>query len=435
MVVLRMTCKLIMLCLVFSSMSYAVDIKITYPNDFLLTCKLEKPAHSNVVFSLSGLQEGVTYNVKLEGYNGGSRYHSALRTRTPSFIYKDVYVGEYTINVFEKGKKSSLDKLVVNKPFTFEYPNPRIIAPAIVKTKQRISIQISDVIAPLKRGAYYATLSPTYYPIGSHDSGYKKRLEFCEMQLLEFNGLPEGEYELRVMQTKSGDDTLIYKRVLTVSADAIGSAPSPSVLSMKFRSQFLEQSGQDIIDRVMKESLLWDLDGVYCQAEKSANNDSLPTVSAMTAVLDKMLTAVGSSGDDLEMLNYGRNAKQPFSISHNDVMGDGWSLAPSDETAFHRIGIERGEYIKKYIHDDGREYVFYEEPNTQPIPVFDDINDGTYNYSNATIKHLVFDVYPWVLYGATPEDPTTINERMSELAGSDKAKKAFSYTRKLCDLL
>jgi hypothetical protein len=116
-------------------------------------------------------------------------------------------------------------------------------------------------------------------------------------------------------------------------------------------------------------------------------------------------------------------------------MGDGWSLAPSDETAFHRIGIERGEYIKKYIHDDGREYVFYEEPNTQPIPVFDDINDGTYNYSNATIKHLVFDVYPWVLYGATPEDPTTINERMSELAGSDKAKKTFSYTRKLCDLL
>ena len=47
--------------------------------------------------------------------------------------------------------------------------------------------------------------------------------------------------------------------------------------------------------------------------------------------------------------------------------------------------------------------------------VRDGINDGSYNYAhpeNDPINHFTRDILPWIFWGYSREDPTTIEERL-----------------------
>ena len=57
-----------------------------------MSCEAEEPGRTNLVVSISGLEEDKAYDVKLEGFYRGPRYISSRRLRDPSVLYKDVLI-------------------------------------------------------------------------------------------------------------------------------------------------------------------------------------------------------------------------------------------------------------------------------------------------------------------------------------------------------
>ena len=71
---------------------------------------------------------------------------------------------------------------------------------------------------------------------------------------------------------------------------------------------------------------------------------------------------------------------------------------------------------KKYVSPDGRYEAIYDEKNhlvTDPRDV------GTYNYASPDnwLGHFILDVYPWILWGNSPDDSTKPLQRLFSFLG------------------
>ncbi|MCQ2604123.1 MAG: hypothetical protein MJ215_03655 [Spirochaetia bacterium] len=77
------------------------------------------------------------------------------------------------------------------------------------------------------------------------------------------------------------------------------------------------------------------------------------------------------------------------------------------ENNIHKMRGETGN--KVYTKEDGREAVF--DKNGQPVE--NPWNRGNYNFASYSEPVLKFtlDIWPWLYYGNSPDDPTDIEER------------------------
>ena len=79
-------------------------------------------------------------------------------------------------------------------------------------------------------------------------------------------------------------------------------------------------------------------------------------------------------------------------------------------TPEHYIHNMRGATNTVWVHEDGREAVFDENDEL----VENHFNQGSYNYANSKkspFGHFVLDTFPWLLWGSSPDDPTSFSER------------------------
>lgn len=165
-------------------------------------------------------------------------------------------------------------------------------------------------------------------------------------------------------------------------------------------------------------------------------------LSILLAVLEQVAAQVGEDAEIFEILNYGRNVNQTdvsYEIITNPAYGWG-DPVPDDEKAFHVIGILDPDDVEKYSHPDGREAVFIRNSVGDMVHLKDGTNDATYNYVpnyglgdtirssdvskfvNDNYLHMVLDVVPWLVYGVSPEDKTTISQRIAAFEESDSIR-------------
>jgi len=65
-----------------------------------------------------------------------------------------------------------------------------------------------------------------------------------------------------------------------------------------------------------------------------------------------------------------------------------------------------------YLSPDGHKEAVY---GADGKLVADGMNDGSYNYfhpQSDPMRHFLYDMHPWILWGASEKDPTSVNERI-----------------------
>ena len=85
-------------------------------------------------------------------------------------------------------------------------------------------------------------------------------------------------------------------------------------------------------------------------------------------------------------------------------------LAHTNETPIHQMRGASGNQV--YLHTNGHYEAVYDKDGKL---VKDGINDGSYNYAHPfeePLKHFNRDLLPWILWGSTPNDPTSLEERL-----------------------
>ncbi|MDB4673646.1 hypothetical protein OAF27_02415 [Verrucomicrobiales bacterium] len=86
-------------------------------------------------------------------------------------------------------------------------------------------------------------------------------------------------------------------------------------------------------------------------------------------------------------------------------------LANTSELPIHQLRGKTGN--KLYLHKDGHKEAVYD---TDGNLVKDGINDGSYNFAHPVeepLKHFNQDILPWILWGSSKTDPTSVNERIA----------------------
>jgi hypothetical protein len=85
-------------------------------------------------------------------------------------------------------------------------------------------------------------------------------------------------------------------------------------------------------------------------------------------------------------------------------------LSATQEVFIHQ---QRGASENKvYLSPDGHKEAVY---GSDGKLVSDGMNDGSYNYFHPQadpMRHFLFDIHPWVLWGASEKDPTSLHERI-----------------------
>jgi len=85
-------------------------------------------------------------------------------------------------------------------------------------------------------------------------------------------------------------------------------------------------------------------------------------------------------------------------------------LKHTNEIYIHR---QRGAVDNQiFLHKDGHKEAVYNKENKL---VKDGINDASYNYARPRkepLRHFVFDIHPWIVYGASKTDSTSPPERL-----------------------
>tara|TARA_B100001971_G_scaffold162824_1_gene153158 strand:- start:1940 stop:2599 length:660 start_codon:yes stop_codon:yes gene_type:complete len=85
-------------------------------------------------------------------------------------------------------------------------------------------------------------------------------------------------------------------------------------------------------------------------------------------------------------------------------------LSYTQEIAIHQQRGAKGNRV--YLGPEGQKEAVYDSEGKL---VQDGINDGSYNYAHPyddPINHFTKDILPWIYWGATRADPTTVEERL-----------------------
>ncbi len=98
---------------------------------------------------------------------------------------------------------------------------------------------------------------------------------------------------------------------------------------------------------------------------------------------------------------------------------------PKWQSTTHQIGAGN-EHNVKYVSPDGRHEAVYKNGKL----VTDPLNQGTFNVfgPDKAVRHGVFDVIPWILWGNTPGDPSSPAGRINTLREGLRAKKEATCT-------
>jgi len=90
----------------------------------------------------------------------------------------------------------------------------------------------------------------------------------------------------------------------------------------------------------------------------------------------------------------------------NGVMA---TLLPDSKSIFHMSPEDKATY--KWVFDDGRELVIGERQDGTKYVQTDDRYLGTYNMANPDnpLEHAVKDVFPYAIFGNTPDDSSLAN--------------------------
>lgn len=91
-------------------------------------------------------------------------------------------------------------------------------------------------------------------------------------------------------------------------------------------------------------------------------------------------------------------------------------LSHTSETSIHQMRGATGNQV--FLHKDGHIEAVYDDKGKL---VQDGINDGSYNYAHPIkepLKHFNRDILPWILWGSSEKDPTTVEERLDAYSRS-----------------
>ncbi len=106
-------------------------------------------------------------------------------------------------------------------------------------------------------------------------------------------------------------------------------------------------------------------------------------------------------------------------------------LQNTSEVCIHQQNGAKDNQV--YVHQDGHKEAVYDKNGKL---VQDGINDGSYNYFHPTkqpLYHFTFDISPWIMWGQSRTDSTTVKSRiyvyMGDLEGG--IRKAIKQKQKL----
>lgn len=106
-------------------------------------------------------------------------------------------------------------------------------------------------------------------------------------------------------------------------------------------------------------------------------------------------------------------------------------LSKTNEYHIHNMNGAVGNQV--FLHEDGAIELVYDANGNL---VKDGINDGSYNYAHPVkdpIGHFEKDIHPWIKWGASQNDPTTVSERiyayMGDLEGGIMRAREVLATR------
>ncbi|MCZ6135767.1 hypothetical protein, partial [Campylobacter ureolyticus] len=118
------------------------------------------------------------------------------------------------------------------------------------------------------------------------------------------------------------------------------------------------------------------------------------------------------------LLNHSDTIKLLQDKNNKDIkikIGD-WEVYPKDKSIYHQMGDKKNRNNVKLVNNDGREIVV-RLTNDKYTIIDDNLNVGTYNYSNPngglnTFMHSIADVLPYYIYGNTPYDGLKYGDRV-----------------------
>ncbi len=188
---------------------------------------------------------------------------------------------------------------------------------------------------------------------------------------------------------------------------SIYSGVTPAYTQVKDTSQQSQQTWQD----KLKE--YWDNlpQSIYAANVMATTNNPLSGILRIAA--GKALE------DHVKKKHYERNQYNiDLPESKEDI--DEWKWEAEELANCHQFTApQNGEPNLKFVSPDGkREVIFDSDWNV----VTDDKDIGTYNYASPDLRlaHGIVDVLPWIVYGNTPEDTTTIWDRIKGMLTFEK---------------
>ena len=142
----------------------------------------------------------------------------------------------------------------------------------------------------------------------------------------------------------------------------------------------------------------------------AAATGNLP-VAAVTA---KVSMAAGATYL-LQSAHYSRNTYNNTNYSENELIEQGYQKEPASSDKFHQNNQYNNQRNRKYVIGDwfSSEVVYYSDGTINSTPE----DEGTFNvYSGDCpffnfVVHGTFDVVPYMLWGNSDEDSTTIVDR------------------------
>lgn len=144
-----------------------------------------------------------------------------------------------------------------------------------------------------------------------------------------------------------------------------------------------------------------------------------PIVAAGNAVGDAISGTIDVGELVLDpQLNYDRNNYNFVPPSEGMVVNNpSWRTVPEDKSVAHQQGTCPSQGNNKYVSPNGHYEAVYDANGNA---VTSGPNIGTYNfydYNSDPVKHALYDILPWIVSGASANDPSTIGQRISAISG------------------